>query len=47
MISSDESSFCKCNNSGNQLVWRSKNKRRLVVAELWYGGIFLFMVAGN
>ena len=27
MISSAESSFCKCNDSGNQLVWRSKNTR--------------------
>ena len=27
MISSDESSFCTCNDSGNQLVWRSKNTR--------------------
>ena len=27
MNSSDESSFCKCNDSGNQLVWRSKNTR--------------------
>ena len=27
MISSHESSFCTCNDSGNQLVWRSKNTR--------------------
>ena len=27
MISFDESSICKCNDSGNQLVWRNKNTR--------------------